>query len=298
MELNSSEILKIFLSFCLFGFVCLFLPVFLSRGVNLKIKRPSDYNPALFASSSDPIPRLDTAKLGLISGGFMGNANSNKVFIGGLPYELRDEDIQELLHPFGPLKHFHLVRDKDSGQSKGYGFVEWADEDVTDYACACLNELQMGERTLTVRRADSRPPQVRDDLIKSAAEAQGIVLQNANGSTGRPERDDDFVDESNVICLLQMVTREELLNDREYEEIIEEIKEECNSYGKVLSVEIPRPADEYAEPVPGEGKVFVEFAGVDEAKAAKNAVQGMKFADRIVVAQFFNPQRYLSKDFV
>jgi splicing factor U2AF subunit len=268
----------------------------LFRGISLKIKRPSDYNPSLFQTSGGAVPTLDTSKLGLL-GGVFGGGVSNKVFLGGLPYELLEEDVKELVQPFGAVKSLHLVRDKDSNLSKGYGFIEWADDDVTDYACACLNDLALGDRKLTVRRADNRGPQIHYDLIKKAAEARGITLQEPESENIRPA-DDDFVDESNVICLLQMVTREDLLNDKEYEEIIEDIKDECNSYGKVLSVAIPKPENEYADPVPGEGKVFVEFAGVEDAQAAKNALQGRKFADRIVVAQFFNPQRYLNKDFV
>jgi splicing factor U2AF subunit len=110
--------------------------------------------------------------------------------------------------------------------------------------------------------------------------------------------DDDFVNESNVLCLLQIVAREALLDDKEYKEIIEDIKQECSSHGEVLSIEIPKPENERACHVPGEGNVFVEFAGVEDAKATKNVMDGRMFAGRLVVARFFNPQRYSNKDFV
>ena len=56
-----------------------------------------------------------------------------------------------------------------------------------------------------------------------------------------------------VLCLLNMVTPEELRDEEEYEDILEDIKEECNKYGVVRSVEIPRPIE--GVDVPGCGKV-------------------------------------------
>ncbi len=56
-----------------------------------------------------------------------------------------------------------------------------------------------------------------------------------------------------VLCLMNMVAPEELLDDEEYEEIVEDVKEECSKYGQVKSIEIPRPVDGLE--VPGTGKV-------------------------------------------
>lgn len=56
-----------------------------------------------------------------------------------------------------------------------------------------------------------------------------------------------------VLCLLNMVTPEELKDEEEYEDILEDIREECNKYGIVRSLEIPRPIE--GVDVPGCGKV-------------------------------------------
>lgn len=60
-----------------------------------------------------------------------------------------------------------------------------------------------------------------------------------------------------VLCLLNMVMPEELLDDDDYEEILEDIREECCKYGTVRSIEIPRPVD--GVEVPGCGKVRKDF---------------------------------------
>ena len=99
-----------------------------------------------------------------------------------------------------------------------------------------------------------------------------------------------------MLCLLNMVTPEELRDDEEYDDILEDIREECTRYGAVRSVEIPRPL-EGVEDVPGVGKVFVEFVSVSDCVKAQQALTGRKFANRIVVTSFYDPDRYHRRDF-
>jgi splicing factor U2AF subunit len=108
------------------------------------IKRPNDYNPAL-APPVNPLtlPRLDTAKLGIVSTTVPDGPN--KIFIGGLPYHLTEPQILELLGAFGTVKAFHLVKsDPTALTSKGYCFVEYADPNLTQVACMGLNGMDMG----------------------------------------------------------------------------------------------------------------------------------------------------------
>ncbi|KMS93573.1 hypothetical protein BVRB_030110, partial [Beta vulgaris subsp. vulgaris] len=86
----------------------------------LKIRRPSDYNPNAFPSITGPIPDIDVSRLGIVS--TQVPDGPGKLFCGGLPYELNEEQVRELLEAYGPIKAFHLVREKDSNISKGYCF--------------------------------------------------------------------------------------------------------------------------------------------------------------------------------
>ena len=79
--------------------------------------------------------------------------SQHKIFIGGLPNYLNEEQVQELLTSFGPLRAFNLVKDSATGLSKGYAFAEYADFTVTDQAIAGLNGMQLGEKKLIVQRA-------------------------------------------------------------------------------------------------------------------------------------------------
>lgn len=119
------------------------------RGQVLKVRRPSDYVPPPGAAPA-PMSAYNTAP-GVIS--TQVPDGPNKVFAGGLPYTLTENEIKELLGTFGTLRAFHLVKDRDTNTSKGYCFFEYADPNVTDGAIAGLNNIKIGDKTLTVRRA-------------------------------------------------------------------------------------------------------------------------------------------------
>ncbi|KAG7219382.1 hypothetical protein INR49_019088 [Caranx melampygus] len=90
-----------------------------------------------------------------------------------------------------------------------------------------------------------------------------------------------------VLCLLNMVMPEELVDDEDYEEILEDIREECCKYGSVRSIEIPRPVD--GVEVPGCGKIFVEYVSAADCQKAMQALTGRKFANRVVVTKYYDP---------
>ena len=75
-----------------------------------------------------------------------------------------------------------------------------------------------------------------------------------------------------------MVTADELQDDSEYNDICDDVREECSQYGTVKKVIIPRRKDNY--PASIEGSIYVEFETSQMAKAAAVALVGRKFAER------------------
>lgn len=71
---------------------------------------------------------------------------------------------------------------------------------------------------------------------------------------------------SSVLCVMQVASRDQLLDNQVYHEILEDFKQECNT---IVSMEMPRPESPGSETVPGEGKIFLEFASVQDALDAK-----------------------------
>ncbi|XP_030480332.1 splicing factor U2af large subunit B isoform X2 [Cannabis sativa] len=277
------------------------------EGVAVRVRRPTDYNPALAATlgPSQPSPHLNLAAVGLIPGAITGAEGPERVFVGGLPYYFTEEQIKELLESFGPLRGFDLVKDKDTGNSKGYGFCVYQDPAVTDIACASLNGLKMGDKTLTVRRATMSAGQSKSEqdsilaqaqqhiaIQKMALQAGGVRLPvGGMGFGGNGESP------TKILCLTEAISADQLANDEEYEEILEDMKDECGKFGTVVNVIIPRPSSQSGEPTSGVGKVFLEYADTTGCANARNVLNGRKFGGNIVNAVYYPEDRYYSKDF-
>jgi len=207
--------------------------------------------------------------------------------------------VKELLQAFGPLKAFHLVREAGSTNSKGYGFCEYADPAITDKACEGLNNLAVGDKTLTVRRAMSQQEQAAQNALGGAVAGGMISMNDVNaalgmagvaGLAGAPQQP-----LSRILVLSNMVTPEELEDDEEFADITDDIREEASKHGAVLSVAIPRPKD--GRNAASVGKVFVEFEKEEGSHKAATALGGRKFGDNIVGADFFDETKYANKDF-
>lgn len=269
----------------------------LFEGAPVRVRRPTDYNPSMAAAlgPSQPSPHLNLAAVGLTPGATGGADGPDRVFVGGLPYYFTEAQIKELLEAFGPLRGFDLVKDRDTGNSKGYGFCVYQDPGVTDIACAALNGLKMGDKTLTVRRATASG-QARPDQYSLFPEAQqpltfqNLALQATNGTnmgllSGAAESP------TKVLCLTQAVNPDELLDDQEFEDIYDDMKEECGKHGEITKLVIPRPKST-GEEVPGVGKVFVEYANTQSSAKARASLHGRKFGGNVVVAVYYPEDKF------
>ena len=84
--------------------------------------------------------------------------------------------------------------------------------------------------------------------------------------------------------MANMVTTEELNDDAEYYDIKEDVKSECETYGQVLNVIIPRMKDGFSQS--SEGLIFVEFRDALQAKKCAIALSGRKFGLRVVIVDY------------
>lgn len=148
----------------------------------MKVRRPSDYNPSLAATlgPSQPSPHLNLAAVGLTPGASGGLEGPDRIFVGGLPYYFTESQVRELLESFGALKGFDLVKDRETGNSKGYAFCVYQDLSVTDIACAALNGIKMGDKTLTVRRANQGTMQPKPEQESVLLHAQQQIAFQVN----------------------------------------------------------------------------------------------------------------------
>ena len=278
------------------------------------VKRPNDYNPANApAASAEFMRKFDVSKLGIVSS--IVPDSPNKIFIGGLPYHLNEEQVMELLGAFGKIKAFHLVKsDATSVTSKGYCFVEYADPGVTEVAIMGLNGMDMGGvKVLSAKIASKRnagegeePPiagalsvtpivpmgemvssysggvskapsimryvdgvdvEALVDVAMGNADVSSIAARNVAASSsiapaasnpldianaalqavygsntaGTDATHTNGSNSSRIVVLHNMVSDEDFSTSEDYEALKDEVKEECEKFGSLISMVIPHP---------------------------------------------------------
>jgi RNA recognition motif-containing protein len=95
---------------------------------------------------------------------------STKLYVGNLPYETTEADLQQLFEGAGQVSTINIVRDRATGQARGFAFVEMSDAEGAQRAISELDKHQYGGRALTVN------------------EAKPMVARGSGGG-GRPQRE-------------------------------------------------------------------------------------------------------------
>jgi splicing factor U2AF subunit len=229
-----------------------------------------------------------------------------RVFIGGLPPTVGEAELREMFSPFGAILHLLPVKDKHTGEPKGFAFLTFKDPGVIDLACQTLHGTAFGDRTITVTRANN-PPRTGAGAVPGAGPPPpggyppppppppggypppppggGALPGLPPGAPPPPS--------SRVLVLREAVVAEELADDEEYAEIVEDMREEGGKHGALEDVVIPRPAKEEGAPaVPGVGLVVLAFADLAGAGAAQRALHGRRFGGRTVRATYLSVEAY------
>lgn len=84
---------------------------------------------------------------------------TTKLYVGRLPYTTTDGDLSEMFATHGTVESARVITDRDSGRSKGFGFVEMSSEEEANAAIAALNDTDQGKMKIVVNIA--RPKEDR-----------------------------------------------------------------------------------------------------------------------------------------
>lgn len=260
------------------------------REMFLRLRRPNDFNPAIIPDPRPP-PDFNPAVLGIVS--TQVSDGPNKVFIGGIPYNLTEDQIKSLLTTYGPLAAFNLIKEPNTGLSKGFAFFEFLDGSVVDAACEGLHGMQVGDKTLTVRRATQ--------TNTAATHASTVIppdIAPDNPMPGAPVKLDSLVScSTRVVELRDVVTTDELEDNTEYNEIREDMEEEGRKFGQLEELLIPRPTDQL--PLRnGVGRIFLRYSTCAEAERAHDTMAGRRFGEQVVKAGFLHETKFENRDFL
>lgn len=83
-----------------------------------------------------------------------------KLFVAGLPYDLDDAELEEIFEKFGTVASAKVTIDRETGKSRGFGFVDMPNTEEAKDAMESLNEISLGKKPLVIKEAEQRsgPP--------------------------------------------------------------------------------------------------------------------------------------------
>lgn len=87
-----------------------------------------------------------------------------KLFVGGLPFATTDDELKDVFAAHGAVASAVVVKDRDTGRSKGFGFVEFENDEEGKAAEKALNGSDMGGRSITVNEARPKEDRPRRDF--------------------------------------------------------------------------------------------------------------------------------------
>jgi len=113
------------------------------------------------------------------------------LFVAKLSPSTTGEDLQEIFSAFGEVTSAKVIIDKETGNSKGYGFVEMANDEEGKAAIAALNETEVGGKEIVVKEANAREERPRSSAGGSRGGYKSGGFQSRGGGGGGYQRRDD-----------------------------------------------------------------------------------------------------------
>jgi RNA recognition motif-containing protein len=83
---------------------------------------------------------------------------ASRLYVGNLPYNFTSQDLQQLFSPHGGVRSAEVIIDRETGRSRGFGFVEMESDAASQQAIAAVHEKDIGGRRVTVNEARERTP--------------------------------------------------------------------------------------------------------------------------------------------
>ncbi|MBP7389005.1 MAG: RNA-binding protein [Chitinophagales bacterium] len=96
-----------------------------------------------------------------------------KLFVGSLPWSLQEADLSKHFEAYGEVTSAAIIKDKFSGRSKGFGFVEMPDDAAANKAIEALNGSELGGRNIVVNQAQEKTDRPKRDFNRGYGDKGG-----------------------------------------------------------------------------------------------------------------------------
>lgn len=111
-----------------------------------------------------------------------------EIYIANLPYGAGDQDLRNLFEPYGEVESCRVVKDRETGRSRGFGFVKMRGEAETKDAIAELNGVQLEGRAISVREATPKPDHTARGGFRDQGQGRGGQGNGGGGGYGGGDR--------------------------------------------------------------------------------------------------------------
>uniref|UniRef100_A0A667YBH5 RNA binding motif protein 39a n=1 Tax=Myripristis murdjan TaxID=586833 RepID=A0A667YBH5_9TELE len=225
-----------------------------------------------------------------------GSSGPMRLYVGSLHFNITEEMLRGIFEPFGRIESIQLMMDSETGRSKGYGFITFADAECAKKALEQLNGFELAGRPMKVGHVTERTDAstASSFLDSDELERTGIDL----GTTGRlqlmarlaegtglqiPPAAQQALQMSGAIAIGAMAavsgnTHTHTKAPGWDVDIQHDVIEECNKHGGVVHI--------YVDKNSTEGNVYVKCPTIPAAMAAVNALHGRYFAGKMITAAY------------
>ncbi len=107
---------------------------------------------------------------------------AKKLYVGNLPYSINDESLHQHFAQFGAVDSAKVIMDKETGRSKGFGFVEMSDDTSADVAIEKAHGYEMSGRALNVSEARPQAPRESRNFNQRSSGGRSFGAPRANSN--------------------------------------------------------------------------------------------------------------------
>jgi splicing factor U2AF subunit len=247
------------------------------------------------------------AGLGLLQGGANPDIQQSRVvMVANLPLLITEAQILDLFGSFGGFKAFNLIHvpsNSSATQSAVFEYESSVSFEIIESVISGMNGLDLGGNKITVSRVPlssaaillkpKAAPLPAPSTTNSVPSPHAIVDSTSFEAEEQLRR--HLLAPTRILRLSNMTNPvEDFADELLYQELIEDVESECNKYGSVQRVVIPR---ELPSSHPGYGVIFVSFAQPSEAQIARDKIQGRKFNGKVVQAMYFPEELFAQNIF-
>nr|CAG8462364.1 13321_t:CDS:2 [Entrophospora candida] len=261
-------------------------------GRQLKVGRPNNYTAATAAGFLPP-PKT-------------------RIYVSNVNEYISERDLMSIFESFGKITQCVLMPDLITRKHKGYGFIEFEDEIATNTSVTSMNNFELGGLMLRVRKAVIGGPLSEAATVKAqnvaAKIAVDIVSRSQTSVESVAQEENMSITSSQRYAIMQKLARQDsspvliirnAVVPSEIDEALEdEIRDECNNYGKVVKVVVHLSKDDNEFESEEESvKIFVQYDDGATAEKARQKLDNRWFGGRRISASSYDFKRFQLGDY-